>query len=102
MSNDYLGECQLKIFDHTLNTLENGLDFSAQRNKVISNNIANVDTPNYKAQDVIFKDVLRQTLTHQLKAKRTHPQHLPFSSNSHADYKTITNQHTVYNHNQNN
>jgi|SRR5690625_431945 len=101
MSKDNLGEYEMKIFDHTLNTLEHALDFSTERNKTIVNNIANVDTPNYKSQDVVFKDVLHNTLK-QLEAKRTHPQHLPFTSNNSANYSTVTNHNTLYNHNQNN
>ena len=33
------------------------MDFSATKGKVISQNIANVDTPNYKAKNVSFKEV---------------------------------------------
>lgn len=33
-------------------------DYSWTRNEVISSNIANVDTPNYKRQDVSFESVL--------------------------------------------
>jgi|SRR5690625_4830959 len=102
MSNDHLGEFKLKIFDHTLNTLEHALDYSTQKNKTIANNIANVDTPNYKSQDVVFKDVLQNELQHQFEAKRTHPKHLPFSLSSQSGYKTVTKHNTLYNHNQNN
>ena len=34
--------------------LDNALNYSATKQKVISQNIANVDTPNYKAKDVSF------------------------------------------------
>ncbi|MCB1740479.1 MAG: flagellar basal body rod protein FlgB [Gammaproteobacteria bacterium] len=33
----------------------------AQRGELIANNIANADTPNYKARDVDFESVLRQS-----------------------------------------
>lgn len=32
-----------------------------QRMKLIASNLANADTPNYKARDIAFDDVLRQT-----------------------------------------
>ncbi|MBR1743578.1 MAG: flagellar basal body rod protein FlgB [Lachnospiraceae bacterium] len=44
-------------FDY-INILEKGLDASWTRNSVISNNIANVDTPGYKRKDVQFEDYL--------------------------------------------
>ena len=42
--------------------LENALSASALRHKVISNNIANVNTPGYKRADVSFDDILAETM----------------------------------------
>ena len=42
-----------------INVLDTALDASWSRNSVISNNIANVDTPGFKRQDVHFEDYLR-------------------------------------------
>lgn len=42
-----------------INLLEKFLDAKWMRNEVISNNIANVDTPGYKRSDVVFEEVLR-------------------------------------------
>ena len=41
-----------------INVLQRASLASAKRHEVISNNIANVDTPNYKRQDVSFQNVL--------------------------------------------
>ena len=41
-----------------VNVLDKAADASWIRNEVISNNIANVDTPNYKRQDVEFEAYL--------------------------------------------
>lgn len=38
--------------------LKKSADYSWTRNEIISSNIANVDTPNYKRQDVSFESVL--------------------------------------------
>lgn len=38
---------------------EQALRFRAQRNQVLSSNIANADTPNYKARDLDFADALK-------------------------------------------
>jgi flagellar basal-body rod protein FlgB len=48
----------MKLFDSALGIHERALDLRGQRLEVISRNIANADTPHYKAQDVDFKRVL--------------------------------------------
>ena len=45
-------------FDKALGIHEKALDFRAQRAEVLANNIANADTPNYKARDMDFSSVL--------------------------------------------
>ncbi|QLF94578.1 flagellar basal body rod protein FlgB [Pseudomonas sp. ABC1] len=45
-------------FDKALGLHEKALGFRAQRAEVLSNNIANADTPNYKARDIEFSSVL--------------------------------------------
>ena len=44
----------MDLFSGTISTLDKALNYSATKQKVISQNIANVDTPNYKAKDVSF------------------------------------------------
>lgn len=50
---------QTNAFDY-INVLDRAADAAWQRNEAISNNIANVDTPGYKRQDVAFESVLQQ------------------------------------------
>jgi hypothetical protein len=45
-------------FDKALGIHEKALGFRAQRAEVLANNIANADTPNYKARDLDFSKVL--------------------------------------------
>ena len=52
---------QTDAFDY-INVLNRAADAAWQRNEAISNNIANVDTPGYKRQDVAFESVLQQAL----------------------------------------
>ena len=52
---------QTNAFDY-INVLDRAADAAWQRNEAISNNIANVDTPGYKRQDVAFESVLQQAL----------------------------------------
>ncbi len=46
-----------------INVLEKVADASWTRNSVISNNIANVDTPGYKRKDMNFESYLREELS---------------------------------------
>ena len=52
---------QTNAFDY-INVLDRAADAAWQRNEAISNNIANVDTPGYKRQDVAFESVLQRAL----------------------------------------
>ena len=45
-------------FDSALGIHEKALNFRGQRAEVLANNIANADTPNYKARDMDFSSVL--------------------------------------------
>ena len=45
-------------FDKALGIHEKALGFRAQRAEVLANNITNADTPNYKARDLDFSEVL--------------------------------------------
>lgn len=55
------------------------LDYRAQRQKVISGNIANINTPNFKTKDVTFEQELQKASQNSdLKLKITHHNHIPF------------------------
>lgn len=88
------------LFNSTIHTLGNALDYSASKNNAISNNIVNANTPNYKAEEVSFKNVLDHSLQQQ-NNQRTHPKHYTFSSNAQTAAETNRKQ-TTYNHNGNN
>ena len=45
-----------------INVLDKAADASWLRESTLTNNIANVDTPNYKRQDVDFESVLKREL----------------------------------------
>lgn len=44
---------------YTYNLIKRGLDVSSLRGKVIANNMANINTANYKKLNVSFEDTLR-------------------------------------------
>ena len=45
-----------------INVLDRAADVSWTRESLITNNLANVDTPGYKRQDINFESVLRKAL----------------------------------------
>ncbi len=49
------------IFEQ-VNKLKSGLDASWIRNELLTNNIANVNTPNFKRSDISFSSIMEQTL----------------------------------------
>lgn len=63
---------------------EQALNASALRQKVISNNIANVNTPGFKKSEVIFEDLLAQELGNwdgnKLPLAVTNEHHFPIAS----------------------
>jgi len=60
--------------------LEKGLQSSYLRNEVISNNIANAETPGFKASKVEFESVFKEALEKESSfvAKRTRSKHISF------------------------
>lgn len=68
----------MNLFSNTITTLENAINYSNQKQKVIAQNIANVDTPNYKAKTVTFKD----SLSSGMSANVTNSKHISFASSN--------------------
>ncbi len=63
-----------------LSILEKGLDASSLKQKVLANNIANIDTPGFKRSEVDFQAVLGTALAQKagnLPLKLTSTNHLP-------------------------
>ena len=57
------------------NALYEQLNFRGEKQKVISSNIANINTPNYKTKDLIFEDEVNSA-TNSLKLKQTNIRHI--------------------------
>lgn len=48
----------MEIFDRNLAVLQKGMDAYSVRAKALSNNIANINTPKYKREDIKFEETL--------------------------------------------
>lgn len=84
----------------TMQSLEGALNASSVRQDVISQNIANVDTPHYKSKQVLFKNELAKAVAFQ--AKKTNSRHINFSNGNEGDYAVTTKNNTTMNNNGNN
>ncbi len=49
-------------FDKALGIHQTALHFRSERASVLANNLANIDTPNFKAKDLDFKQTLQQKM----------------------------------------
>lgn len=58
----------MKLFDATLGTLEHALDVRTAKQGKLANNLANIDTPNFKPEDVDF-DASMEAFERQRSAK---------------------------------
>lgn len=68
----------LNLFGGTISKLESGLNYASLKNKTIAQNIANVDTPNYKAKNVSFEKMLADAKKSTISAARTDIRHYDF------------------------
>ena len=68
---------------------EKALAMKSHRMGILSKNIANADTPRFKAKDVDFKRVLSDAMVSNLKT--THSRHIPHSDQStgNGEYYTV-------------
>ncbi|MCB0112532.1 MAG: flagellar basal body rod protein FlgB [Caldilineaceae bacterium] len=86
--------------DLSLTLLQKGLDALSERQTVIAHNVANVETPGYKASDVAFEDSLRRALHSgaDLGMQTTDPDHLTAAGARQQEISEIA--HTTYRRNQ--
>ncbi|GAK07521.1 flagellar basal body rod protein FlgB [Geomicrobium sp. JCM 19038] len=86
----------MALFSTTISSLERGMNASMMQQQAIASNIANVDTPNYKAKQVQFKDVLSEAKG-ELLAHRTDERHVPFTYHS-EQMKQVNPRNVMYSH----
>ncbi|MCY8945400.1 flagellar basal body rod protein FlgB [Bacillus atrophaeus] len=90
----------MDLFSGTIQNLENALGRANIKQKVITNNIANIDTPNYKAKKVSFQNLLNQESS-RLESVKTDYRHVDFSDTG-SKGSIVTNSNTAYQQNGNN
>ena len=73
----------MSIFDSALSTHARSLEARSQRVEVLAQNIANADTPNYKARDLDFKTIFRSASEDTMQT--THGKHMALPVDENAD-----------------
>jgi len=87
--------------------LENAINAATMRQRVLANNIANVDTPYFKRSDVAFEEMLSQAIGSQgtkvLAGRMTNDRHIPINSSYPSpSARIVTEESTAINNNRNN
>lgn len=85
-------------FTQNFAILSKALDLRTQRHQVLASNIANADTPNYKARDFDFQSAMQNALAGRAESgglgmSRTSAKHLPadgFGSSAMLKYRSET------------
>lgn len=74
-------------FDKALGIHAQALEVRTQRAEILANNLANADTPGFKARDIDFRRILQEQMGEQesLPMQTTNGQHLPHGSMQAAD-----------------
>ena len=97
------GEYQLNIestmswINNTFNFHENALMLRAQRAEILAANLANADTPGFKARDVDFKSIMSQQISGKPLLQTTNSRHMSSVGNADAPesfYRTPTRAYT--------
>ena len=70
------------IFNDTISMLERSLDLRSLQHRVLSSNIANLDTPNYKAFELVVEEEINREreLPRNIRLVRTHSNHFPIKA----------------------
>ena len=70
-------------FDKGFELHAKGMNLRSQRAEVIANNIANADTPGYKAKGMDFQKAMQQAGQQQISMSKTHVKHFEVTSEIH-------------------
>ena len=80
-----------QIFSDRMQVLSEGLDYSTAKNRAISSNIANIETPGYKAFKVVMDEKMRAAGSiNPSVLTKTHPSHLTGSKSNLSDNISIS------------
>jgi len=65
-----------QIFGEKIEMLKAGMDYATAKNRAISSNIANIETPGFKRFKVILNEKLGNESGRDIEIFKTHPKHI--------------------------
>jgi flagellar basal-body rod protein FlgB len=70
------------IFSNTISLLEKSLNLRSMQHRVLASNIANMDTPNYKAFEIVVEEEInkKKRPATDVQLERTHANHIPIKT----------------------
>ena len=71
--------------DKALGALPEHLSLYGKRSSLLASNLANADTPGFKARDIDFQAALQRAAGNQLAVRTTHRSHLGGSASAYSD-----------------
>jgi flagellar basal-body rod protein FlgB len=85
------------LFGKTFNMLSTLIGYRSERNKLITSNISNLDTPEYKPADYVFKHDLQKAMDIRINLKRTNEKHFPNATDeiTKNDFKMVKSEEKV-------
>jgi flagellar basal-body rod protein FlgB len=90
LGGDPLREFEMKaLFGKTVDMLSDMLDLHARRHKVLTSNVANIDTPNYEPKDLDFEKALQGASASRIALMKTDGKHLPATASG-KDFSVVT------------
>lgn len=81
----------MKIFDDTFKGLEESMDLRFKRHSVLVGNVANADTPNYRARELDFAGQLEKAFQHGSPSEND----LVKTNSAHLDISDFEQDHVV-------
>lgn len=89
---------------NNINVLKRSLDASSLRQRLITDNIANVDTPGYKSKDISFDQLLAEESSKNgssFQGYRTNPRHFVIGGQASYQPKVVTDNSSILNNDNN-
>ena len=70
------------IFSGTVSVVEQALNVRSKKHGVVASNVANIDTPHYKAFDIVVNEEMEKLTGSEssIQFTKTHPDHFPLQS----------------------
>ena len=86
------------LYNKTFTNLSRSMDLRAASHRMISSNIANIDTPNYKAFDFVVNEEMKklEQAPNNIKPATTHPEHISLYDSGFNQYNCKVKESSEY------